>query len=153
VTIDWHGAGLAGTVPVMSMDDFVRLYATHPEAKAAGPDGRPCTAETRGVLGRLDLLDAAPIRVGKEIDRLDEGEGVSLLNDEPVRYSGEIVDAELTTALSILRKSPQKPISAALGMSERRWRDIVQGRAVPHQKRRAQILKLAGRLVINSKDI
>ena len=93
------------------------------------------------------------MRVGKEIDRLDEGEGVSVLNDEPVCYPGEIVDAELTTALDILRKSPQKPISTALGMSERRWRDIVQGRAVPHQKRRVQILRLAARVSINSKAI
>jgi hypothetical protein len=99
----------------------------------------------------LALLDTVPVRIGKEIDRLDEDEAVSVLDDEPICYPGTIVDPELTTALNILRKSPQRLASNALGMSERRWRDIVQGRAVPHQKRRAQILRLAARVSINPK--
>ncbi len=74
---------------------------------------------------------------------------MSLLGDEPVSYSGEIVDAELTTALNILRRSPQKPISIALGMSERRWRDIVQGKARPHKKLRARIFRLAALVAVD----
>ena len=38
-------------------------------------------------------------------------------------------------------------------MSERRWRDIVQGRAAPHEKRRAQMLRLAARVAVNPKVV
>ncbi len=145
IALDWHGAGLAGLTQVLNMDDFIGRYATHPEAKAAGPDGLPCTAETRGLLGRLDLLDSAPVRVGKEIDRLDEGEGVSLLNDEPICYAGKIADTELMTALNILRTTRQKQVATDLAMSERRWRDISQGKSRPHKKLRERIMSLAAR--------
>ena len=151
IALDWHGEGLAGAVSVLGLADFVKLYSTHPEAKAAGADGLPCQRGTRGLLRRLALLDTIPVRIGKEIDRLDQDEAVSVRDNQPIRCPGEIVDPELASALNILRKIPQKPVSIALGMSERRWRDIVQGRAAPHLKRRAQILRLATRVAIYSR--
>lgn len=71
----------------MRLDEFVRRYAEHPESKAAGPDGKPATAATRGVLGRLHLRSGEPERIGKEVDRLDEDDGDNLDQSRPMRLN------------------------------------------------------------------
>ncbi|HLJ84261.1 MAG TPA: hypothetical protein VKT51_08845 [Candidatus Eremiobacteraceae bacterium] len=152
VTLDWSGTGLANSVPVSSMTEFIDRYATHPEAKAAGPDGCPCQANTRGLLGRLHLEDFEPIRIGKEIDRLDEDKGASLECADPVSYEDES-DPELNAAVCVLAKHRQGRVAKALGMSERRWRDILQGYARPHEKIRGQILRLAPLVAVDPSTI
>ncbi len=141
-TLDWGGTRLTNTVPVLSMDEFIDRYSSHPESKAAGPDGMPCRRETRGLLGRLHLKDVEPFRIGKEIDRLDQDESVTLTGNDPVRYEDGDRDSELATAISVLAKHTQKWVAKALGMSERRWRDIEQGKVTPHKKLRGRILRL-----------
>lgn len=84
--LDWDGNAAAGSVPVMRLDELIENYARHPEAKAAGPDGKPAEPETRGVLGRLHLYDGPPVRIGKEIDRLDEDDDFQLKASDPESY-------------------------------------------------------------------
>lgn len=80
VQIDWFGAGESG-VPVYTMERYIERYRTHPERKAADQFGNPSVSETWGLLHRLHVFSDAPIRVGKEVDRLDEMMGVQRMTD------------------------------------------------------------------------
>jgi hypothetical protein len=77
------------------MTEFVERYGTHPEAKAAGPDGQPAGEATRGVLGRLHLRGGQPVRIGKEVDRLDEDDDFTLRPSDPIVYGTGDGDAPL----------------------------------------------------------
>jgi hypothetical protein len=44
------------------MEEYIR----HPEAKSLGPDGRPCTAETRGLLRRAHIIAGSIRYIDKE---------------------------------------------------------------------------------------
>ena len=47
-------------------------YGTHPERKALGPDGRPVTRWTRGLLSPRHVVVSGHLAVGKETTRLGE---------------------------------------------------------------------------------
>jgi hypothetical protein len=66
---------MAGTVGVMRLSDYIDDYQRHPEAKAADQDGNPAGPETIGLLGRLPVRSKKLARIGKAVDRLDEGGG------------------------------------------------------------------------------
>jgi hypothetical protein len=76
-------------------------YKNHPEAKSLGPDGRPCHADTHGLLQRTRVAAHwPPVYIGKESDRRwEEGEDLSLLNFKAIEYArkGNVVanDEEL----------------------------------------------------------
>jgi len=61
-----------GEVCVESYGDYFTEYASHPEAKAAGPDGEQCMPWTKGVLGPREIVATMLVRVGKEANRLAE---------------------------------------------------------------------------------
>jgi hypothetical protein len=78
---------IPGTVTVKSIRDVYNEYADHPEAKAAGPDGKPCTAGTRGLLQPRTIVATQLVRIGKETNRLaDTEELVDGDDDRPVVY-------------------------------------------------------------------
>jgi len=76
-----------GAVP---KDFFMLLdsYQNHPEAKSLGPDGKPCQADTRGLLQRAHIVaNWPPIYIGKESDKhWEEGEDLSLLEFKTIEY-------------------------------------------------------------------
>ncbi|MGB7017039.1 MAG: hypothetical protein WBD69_13925 [Candidatus Cybelea sp.] len=67
-----------GALEVTRLSKYVKAYQRHPESKAADRDGNPAGQDTVGILGRLRLESGAPIRIGKEVDRLDTDEGPRL---------------------------------------------------------------------------
>ena len=123
--LDWDGHCHVGAIPVMRLDEFIANYALHPEAKAAGPDGRSSTERTWGVLGRLHLFDGPPIRIGKEVDRLDQDEDAALGDMDPAEYTARKYTLEW--ALGILEDEPASKLAPLIGMSERRFRHIRRG--------------------------
>jgi len=148
VAIDWEGNGWAQAIPVIRLDEYVERYRIHPESKAADAQGTVCTEETRGLLYPLHLESDASIHVGKEVDRLDEDEGTTLTDNEPIVYrdkkeAGTHAAADLEAAIEYLATLSQGHVSKGLGISERRWRDIAKGRAQPHRKRVRAIIRLA----------
>jgi hypothetical protein len=78
--------------------EYVEGYRNHPQSKAAAPDGSPAGPQTRGVLGRLHLTGGKLIRVGKEVDRLAEEDGIDLLGGDPATFEGRPED-ELAWAM------------------------------------------------------
>ena len=67
---------------------LLESYQNHPEAKSLGPDGKPCTFATRGLLQRAHIVAKwPPIYIGKESDRhWEEGEDLSLLEFKTIQY-------------------------------------------------------------------
>jgi hypothetical protein len=150
VKLDWDGNAHAGTIPVMRLNEFIAQYADHPESKAAGPDGLPATAETRGVLGRLHLTDGEPARIGKEVDRLDADEGDALVWDQPVEYQGR---GELDWAIYLLAREPRATLAAELGVSVRRLQDIMKRNSSPRPSLRRALIDLARRRCVSSPEL
>jgi hypothetical protein len=141
VRLDWDGNAYRGTVPVMRLREFVDRHERHPESKAAGSDGLPATEETRGILGRLNLYDGPPQRIGKEVDRLSEDEDYLLDATDPTQYLA--VEHTLEWALGILEGAPATEIAPQIPMSEKRFRDIRSGVAEPNEGHRSAIIRIA----------
>jgi hypothetical protein len=56
------------------MRDVVREYGEHPESKSLGPEGRPCSAGTVGLLSRRHIVPSWIQHIGKEANRLEDVE-------------------------------------------------------------------------------
>ena len=91
-----------GNIPynVVFPSQFAHLliqYRQHPEAKSLAPDGKPCGADTSGLLKRAHVI-AGDIRyVGKETDRKwEEGDEISVLEFAATEYGrkGKVVASE-----------------------------------------------------------
>jgi hypothetical protein len=75
---------------VVFPSQFARLlieYQEHPEAKSLAPDGRPCEADTTGLLQRAHVIAGKFRYVGKESDRKwEEGDDISVLEFKTTEY-------------------------------------------------------------------
>jgi len=114
--------------------DVLAKYETHPESKSLGPDGQTCDRGTVGLLQRRPVTVGKIVLIGKESNRLEERSRGELTTDD--------LDERLTTyddhdewyrvMLPQLREIGVKDVAEAVGMSERRTRDVLTGRAWPH---------------------
>jgi len=72
---------------VETFENLFYRYMQHAEAKSLGPDGEPCKADTRGLLGRAHIIAAKHRRIGKESDRRwEEGDDLESLLSVPLEY-------------------------------------------------------------------
>jgi len=61
---------------------MIEEYVRHPEAKSLGPDGNPCTAETRGLLQRAHIVTGGIRYIDKETSSMwAQGDDLSVVND------------------------------------------------------------------------
>jgi hypothetical protein len=120
--LDWHGGHMNGTLSVIRLNEYIEPYHRHPEAKAADQNGNPTGPDTVGLLGRLRVLSEKLVRIGKEVDRLDQDEGASLEPDQPVEYERD----DLAADIQYLATFPQAATARDLGSTERGWRKIVK---------------------------
>ena len=74
---------------VKNFSMLMSQYQNHPEAKGLGPDGKPCAAETRGLLQRAHVVaNWPPVYIGKEHDKhFEQGEDFSLLEFKAIQYT------------------------------------------------------------------
>jgi hypothetical protein len=134
-------AGRSGQPKVDNYGDVAEKYAAHPEAKALGPDGKPCGRGTVGLLQRRLVIAGEIKLIGKESNRLED------------RFTGLLTIDELDERLTVyhdndgwrrltlpkLQTMGSKKVAETVGVSERRARDVLKGRAVPHAKHKAQL--------------
>lgn len=141
ITTQW---GRPGQPRVDTYGDIAARYLTHPESKAIGSDGVPCTRQTVGVLGRRPVTAGAIVLIGKESNRLDERASGELsaddLDQRLVRYDDE--DTWYRMELPKLRAMGARLVAAEIQISERRARDILKGRAMPHRAHRIVLERL-----------
>lgn len=131
--MDWSGEHHAGSIPFLRMDEYIREYRSHPEGKAGDLNGNRAGTDARGVLRRLSVTSIHLARIGKEIDRLGEDEGASLEGSEPKEYIGA-GRQDLADAIAFLASFPPGRIAHEIGLSPRRWSDIVKSRAKPRSR-------------------
>jgi len=139
IRLDWHRTGMAGTVGVMRLADYVDQYQEHPEAKAADCDGNPAGPETIGLLGRLRVRSKRLARIGKEVDRLNGDEGATLEPELPVDYERD----DLVEDIAYLAAFPQEATARDLGLTARGWRDLIKGRFKPRKATANRIARVA----------
>jgi hypothetical protein len=61
---------------------MIEEYIRHPEAKSLGPDGKPCTAETRGLLQRAHITAGRIRYIDKETSSMwTQGDDLSVVTD------------------------------------------------------------------------
>lgn len=144
VALDWDGGGYADAAMVLRLDEYIEQYMRHPEAKGADANGQPATSETRGLLHRLHLFAAETVVIGKEVDRLEEEDAAALSGGKAATYrSGPRPEAMVSASVAYLSGFRQASVAADLGMSERRWRDIVKGCARPRRRLKQKLIRLA----------
>ena len=62
---------------------MIEDYIRHPEAKSLGPDGKPCTAETHGLLQRAHITAGNLRYIDKETSSMwAQGDGLSVFPDD-----------------------------------------------------------------------
>jgi hypothetical protein len=137
--LDWHSSHMDGTLSVIRLNEYIELYHRHPEAKAADQNGNPAGADTVGLLGRLRVRSENLVRIGKEVDRLDEDDGASLVPDRPAEYERD----DLAEDIAYLSQFPQRTVAEEIGISERRWRDIATGKSIPREATARRIARTA----------
>jgi len=137
--------GRPGRARIDTFADVLAKYETHPESKSLGPDGEPCGRSTVGLLGRRSVTVGKIVLIGKESNRLDErsrGElTVGDLDERITTYDDH--DEWHRLVLPRLRVIGANGVADAVGMSERRVRDVLAGRALPHARHR-EVLRTLG---------
>jgi hypothetical protein len=136
--------GRPGMARVDTFGEVLAKYESHPESKSLGADGRPCDRSTIGLLHRRPVTAGRIRLIGKESNRIDERARGELTADEMDERITTYVDHDewYRTIVPQLRRLGVGPIAAAVRMSERRVRDILTGRALPHADRRLAIARL-----------
>jgi hypothetical protein len=79
--------------------------------------------------------------IGKEINRLDEDAGTALEPGIVETYVGAEPDG-FRNAVAAIASRPRAELAAELGVSERRLRDILKGRALPRRGLQQRIERL-----------
>jgi hypothetical protein len=138
-------AGRPGQPKVDTYGDVAEKYAAHPEAKALGPDGKPCERCTVGLLQRRPVIAGEIKLIGKESNRLEERFTglltIDELDERLVVYHDD--DGWRRITLPKLQAMGARKVAEAVGISERRARDILKGRAIPHPAHRKAMEALA----------
>jgi hypothetical protein len=95
LTISFTSSEFSKRAVVETFENLFYRYMQHPEAKSLGPDGKPCTSDTRGLLGRAHIIAGKHRRIGKESDRRwEEGDDLESLLSVPFEYEQPGEEAE-----------------------------------------------------------
>ena len=129
--------GRPGMARVDTFRDVLAKYESHPEAKSLGPDGLPCDRAAVGLLQRRPVTVGKITLIGKESNRLEEREAGELTREDRDQWltTYEDHDEWYRVVLPRLRESGVKYVAQTLGISERRARDVLSGKALPHPNR------------------
>jgi len=130
-------------VRIRTYGDLIGADATHPEAKSAGPDGRRCSIQTVGLLGRLHVVATTVEHIGKESNALEEMDAgiVRTVEDPTLRYVDERGD--WAAAVPLLRAIGVKELVRLTGMPERTIRSRLNSGRLPRAWDRAILLRVA----------
>ena len=133
-----------GVAKVETFSDLVGKYGTHPEFKSCDADGRPCTRGTVGLLQRRHVTVGKIVLIGKESNQLEEREAGELTREDADQWltTYEDHDEWYRIVLPALKLKHIAVVADATGLSERRVRDILAGRVLPHRSNRETVRAL-----------
>lgn len=131
---------------VNTFRDVLAKYESHPEVKSLGPEGRPCDRATVGLPQRRPVRVGTITLIGKESNRLEEREAGELTREEVDQWLTTYEDDDEWYRILVprLRELGAEHVATSTRMSERRVRDIISGKALPHQAHRNLLNRLEG---------
>lgn len=139
--------GGAMVARVQTYRDVREDFLHHPEAKSAGPDGRPCGRQTVGLLGRrvVRSMPELTTHVGKESNRLEEMEaGIEHDPDEVwTEYTDPRRDSWRTLVLPVLRQIPAKQLAKQTGLAVSTVKAARNGHTNPQGRNRVLLTRTA----------
>ena len=147
-TADTGGPDVA---PVQTYRDVLEDFLHHPEAKSAGPDGRPCNRQTVGLLQRrvVRSLPELTTHVGKESNRLEEVELGFEHNPDEVwtEYVDPGRNPWRTLVLPVLKQIPAKKLAEETGLAVSTVKAARNGHTSPHGRNQKALTRAAAALV------
>lgn len=129
--------------------DVLREYEYHEELKCAGPDGKPCTRQTRGLLARRRVRIGAVHLIGKESNLLEAAEEGRI--HDPQSVYTEYPDAKrereawLRDVVPELKALPLKEPRSRTGLSLATLKATRAGR-MPHSRNQDKLVSALGRV-------
>ena len=133
-----------GVVGAKAYRDVLNAYRQHPEPKSLGPDGRPCSRRTNGLLTRRPVQALSLTHIGKEANLLDEIQA-GLIGDEKEVLS-EYVDLRrdpFVLVRRILAELPVARVARDTGLDPSTVKRIRSGHVQPSPHSRAMLTRYA----------
>lgn len=118
-----------------SFQVILNQYLGKAEVKSLGPDGKLCTSETEGLLGRAWIVARSLIPFGKETDRhWEQGEDPSMLDPKIQTYgsSGKLAVADASERTEWAKLGVRR-LMRATGLTQRTVYSILSGKGVRQQ--------------------
>ncbi len=148
VRLTWEhmAEGLATSlVRVQTYRDVLNRHVTHPEAKAAGPNGEPCEPHTTGELSRLRVHVTGFVHIGKESHELEEVQaGLVPPGSTYVHYVDKRAEWKLDK--QTLRSISRKLLAELAGLHMRSIKAIQNTARLPHSRHRRLLHRIAEEL-------
>jgi hypothetical protein len=134
-----------GVVGVKTYRDVLAAYRRHPEAKSLGPNGRPCSRRTVGLLARRPVQALSVTHVGKEANLLDEIQAGLIGDEEQVlaEYADLRCDEWQRLVLPVLKEIPVRHVASQAGLAVSTVAELRLGRSRPQPDTRARLASLA----------
>jgi hypothetical protein len=134
-----------GVVGVKTYRDVLVAYRTHPEPKSLGPDGRPCTLRTVGLMSRRPVQARTITHIGKEANLLEEIQAGLVGDEEQVlaEYIDVRRDPWTRLVLPVLREFSLRFVAGKTGLGVATIHELVAGRAKPQAASRARLTAFA----------
>jgi hypothetical protein len=128
--------------------DVIGLYATQPEPKSNGADGKPRGRNTVGLLQRRPVAVSTLSRIGKESNSLEERAGGLIGNLEEVLSDyGDQGEGWLELVRPALADLPTSVLAERSGLDARTIQRIRAGKTTPHARHQAALALIASDLV------
>jgi hypothetical protein len=127
---------------VATLGDISNVHWRHPEPKFLGPDGKPCTEFTRGLLKRRTVYAVGiPRLIGKEVERkIEGGYDVEASIEKPIVYEpnkGIVTRAADAEKIERAKNWPKKLIARKAGVDRNAVRRYIAGKTVRPSTRAA----------------
>lgn len=161
--IDIHNKNRRGQYRIYRINDpnfhpltyghMIEEYVRHPEAKSLGPDGNPCTPDTRGLLKRAQITAGRIRFIDKETSSMwAQGDDLSVISD--VDEIGFRV-VEYGKSRRVMLPDSLKRAIKNMGLRELRRRGIGQHtieKAMNSQVRASTLKKILGAIHTHSNE-
>jgi hypothetical protein len=122
-------------------EDLILEHAQQPETKSAGPDGKPCTRKTVGLLGPRHIEVDSVVHIGKEANELELVQAGLVDEEERVL---NVYERDLWEMVQpILEEIPAARIQKETGYSKREVHYLRKGVKRPSKKRLPKVAAMA----------
>jgi hypothetical protein len=134
-----------GLITVKTYRGVLAEYATHPEAKSADAEGRPCNRRTRGLLARRRVIARTVTHIGKEANSLEESQAGLIAHQREVLNAYDDTEELVfrNVVLPALRTLGVREVARRTGHSLGAVHAVLSGKSTPRATARARYASAA----------